>query len=1119
MFSDRQCFKRIINYVSTKSLQMYKFYISNTGFWQNRIVKCMIRMNITTILMVVLFFHVNASTYGQKISLHFSKAPLKDVLNSIQKQADIDFLYNSSLVDVNIKVSVNESSKRLPEVLKIVLSEQKLDYEINDNLVLVKPKKVSGNSASSDRLTKLVQNNEVKGIVRNAEGDPLAGVTISIVGTSSGTSTNNDGSYTLQVNSSSKKLLYSIVGYRAKEVDINGQSVIDVVLEANVDNLDEVVVVGYSSQKVKYLSSAITTLNESKLKDVTSNDLATMLQGKAPGVVVSSGSGSPTSKPNVLIRGAGTITASTAPLIVVDGNIGGDYNPEDIESVTILRDVAATGLYGSRAANGVILINTKRGQQGDTKIDVRSSFGFSEPTTGNFKLMNSQQLYDYQTKFYNRSPAVLDNDTDWWNLAFRKGFVNNNNIAVSGGSEKVQFYTSGVFFRETGTLKGTDVTNYNFRTNLNAKLSNKVNLGIYLNGGTNKGNYENSNTIYDAYTNLPFDPAYNADGDPIDGRYASIWYGRERENFLHSLQYNYSNGKNYNYSGDLNLDYTISEKFTLSSYNKLQHYNGKTIRYYDRRTKQGGANEGELYNGTSSSQRYLTSNRIRYNDNFGANNIAVLGVAEAETTISDWTSTSGKGLPPGRDVMSVATNVLLSPGGSKEQVSFRKYLAQVDYNYDNKYFLVGSLVNEFSSKFGRDNSTANFYQLGASWNITNEEFMRDNSTLTYAKLRASHGTVGNADGISNFASLGLYSITQEASYSGLPGAAPYQKGNSNLSWEKIKSTNLGVDVTLWNRIQLSVDIYEKKASELLYRKPLAATTGYSYVWVNAGSVRNRGLEFNITSQNITKGKFNWETNFNMAFNRNKVLELSDGASVFNQGARQPIAVGYDMDEFNLPIWAGVDPANGDPLWEKIIKDQTGVITKTTTNVYSEAATSDSRQFTGKSAAPKFTGGMNNSLRYGDFSFSAFFNFVSGNYVYNDTRVYFDSDGLYEAFNSMVPKSDWTRWEKPGDIATHPKAIVGGNKESSQTSSRFLEDGSYIRLRNVRLGYDLPQSALKRIGLSRVNFYVSADNLLTITKFSGPDPEVSLTQVDQVSGQSSFKYPISKRFVFGFNLTF
>ncbi|WP_166785146.1 SusC/RagA family TonB-linked outer membrane protein [Sphingobacterium psychroaquaticum] len=1080
-------------------------------------------MKILTFFLVATLVQAHAASYGQHVSLNFKNAPLADVLDDIQKQTGYELLYNSRVIGESKKtVSINVKKVHFIQALKTILADRRLDFEVNKNAVLIREiNGVSKNQhqpSGSSSTAKREQQRTITGKVVDANNNPISGVTVLVKGTTVGTSTDNEGSFSLNVPQNGSTLVFSVVGHKEQEVLIGDQRVLNVVLESNIDNLDEVVVVGYSSQKMRYLSSSISNISAEKLKDVTANDLSTMLQGKAPGVVVSTASGDPSSEPRVLIRGAGTISASTAPLVVVDGNIGGSYNPADIESVSILKDVAATGLYGSRAANGVIIVNTKMGRPGKTKVEFNNSFGFANPTTGNFRMMNSQELYDFQKTFYNRDPSVVDNNTNWWDLAFGTGYVNNHNLSVSGGSEKVQYYTSGVFYREEGTLKGTGHTGYNFRNNLIANITDRLKASVFINGKVNKNTVENSNTMYDAYINLPFDPAFDANGEPIDARFHPNWLGREKENFLHSLLYNYNRNNNWQVSGDLNLDYKLSSKVLLSSYNRTQLQNGKSARYFDRRTKQGGANIGELYNDANNSSRFLTSNRIRYAEDFGRNSLVLLGVAEVETTISESSEVSGKGLPAGRDVMSVATDILQSPKGAREQVGFRKYLAQADYSFDNRYFLIGSFVNEFSSKFGRNNSTANFYQLGASWILTNEGFLKESQALSFAKLRASYGTVGNADGISNFASLGLYSITQEASYTGLPGAAPYQKGNPNLSWEKIKSANIGADVTLWNKVAISVDVYEKKASELLYRKPLAATTGYSYVWVNAGSVRNRGIEFNITSQNITKENFSWETGFNMAFNRNKVLELSDGSAVFNAGARQPIAVGYDMDAFSFPIWVGVDPANGDPLWEKVTVDAEGNKTITTTNKYSEAASSTSRQFTGTSAAPKFTGGLSNTLKYKDFSLSAFFNFVYGNEVYNETRVSFDNDGLYEAFNSMVLKEGWTRWEKAGDIATHPKPIVGGNKESNQSSSRYLEDGSYIRLRNLRLGYNLPQHLLTRMGIARVHLFVSADNLWTATKFSGPDPEVSLSQVDQVSGVSNFKYPISKKILFGLNLT-
>jgi TonB-linked SusC/RagA family outer membrane protein len=955
----------------------------------------------------------------------------------------------------------------------------------------------------------------VTGKIVSPENEALPGVSIVEKGTNKGTTTDIDGAFTINVTNPGTTLIFSFIGYVTKEMVVDGPTNLDIVLESDAKGLDEVLVVGYSAKKARYLSSSVSTISSQKLRDVTSNELPNLLQGKAPGVVVSTGSGDPTSAARVVIRGSGTISAGSSPLYVVDGNIDGTYNPVDVESVTVLKDVAATGLYGSRAANGVIIVNTKMGKAGKTEINVNNTFGFAKATTGNFRMMNAQELYDFNSTFYPRDASVLKQNTNWWDEAFRTAFVNNHNISLSGGSDKTTFYVSGNYYKEQGTVVENDKTGFNFRTNLKSQLTKRLTGAVLFNAQYTKDNYQNSNTLYDAYVNLPFDPAFE-NGAPTDGRSYPNWLGRDRENFLQSIQYNFANAKSLKTSLDVNLDYDLTDKITLSSYNRAVFGNGSGATYYDRRTKQGGANGGELYNNNNNNYRLLTSNRARYSEDFGKHSLTVLAVAEAETSFNEYNTVSGKGLPAGQDVLSVATDILVSPTGYSEQVAFRKFLGQADYNYDNRYFLVGSLVNEFSSLFGKNNSTANFFQLGASWVLTNENFLKGNKVLSFAKVRLSHGTVGNA-AIPNFASLGLYTISQDASYAGIPGASPFQKGNPDLTWEKIRSSNLGFDISLWSRIDIALDIYNKKSEDLLYQKPLTATTGYSYVWVNAGSVRNRGLEFSITSNNITGKELTWETNLNMAFNKNKILELSGGAANFRPGNRLPLAAGHDMGEFNLPIWAGVNPENGDPQWEKVVTDANGNVSKELTNAYSTVQTAQSRQFTGKSTNPTFTGGITNTLTYKGFTFSAFLNFVSGNWVYNESRALFDNDGLYESYNQMVPAKGWSRWEKQGDIATHPKPIVGGNKDSNQSSSRYLEDGSYIRLRNVRLGYNIPVSAVKRIGFARANVFVSADNLWTGTKFSGADPEASLSFED-TPGLSSIKYPISRKLLFGVNFT-
>lgn len=957
----------------------------------------------------------------------------------------------------------------------------------------------------------------VSGTVVDETNLPIIGASVRIKHSPNGTVTNSNGKFAINA-SNTDTLQFSYIGNQSVDRFVGDRTVIDVALKPASKNLNEVVVVGYTSKQVSQLSSSVSVISGERLRDVTSNDVGSLLQGKAPGVVVSSASGDPTGSASILIRGANSISASTSPLIVVDGNIGGTYNASDVESITVLKDAAATGLYGSRAANGVIIVTTKSGKAGQMKIDVSSVVGVATKTTGNFHLMDSQQLYDYQKTFLTPDPSVLKNNTNWFNLAFRKGITQNQTISVSGGSDKTQYYISGNYYDEQGTLIDNNNRNYNFRTNITTKLNDKLKLSVLLNTIFTQNTYPTDNLLYDAYLNLPYDPAFNADGTPTDGRTYPNWQGRDKENPLQGLQYNFSNSRTLNTSGDLNLEYAITKHLSFGTYNRATILNDKYIQYNDVRTKAGAANSGELYDQEDYSNTLLTSNRLKYDNSFGQNNLSLLAVGEIQTYNDDVDYSNGKGLPPGRPVMSTATGVISNPSGGTDAYNFGKYLAQADYNYAGKYFAVGSFVHEHSSRFGSNNPSGNFFQAGGSWILTKEDFMKDIKPISFLKLRASYGTTGNAE-IGNYAALGLYSIDQTANYGGVSGAYPSQKANPNLTWEKIKTADVGLDFGLFKRIDVSVDVYQKTSSALLFDVPLPATSGYSFEFENVGSVRNRGLEINVTSQNLV-GAFKWETNFNIAFNRSEVLSLDAGESMVDPGSPLPIAVGHDINDWYMPIWAGVNPANGAPQWEKVVTDANGKTTKVLTSSYADA--SQTKQFTGTSASPKFTGGITNTFSYKGFSLSTFFNFVYGNYVYNDSRAYFDNDGLYDSYNAMVPPSGWTRWEKPGDIATEPKAIQGGNDNSNAQSTRYLENGSYLRLRNATFGYQLPQTWISSLKIRSARIFLSGDNLVTFTKFTGVDPEVDLSPtVANLAnkGISSFKYPISRKILLGISVGF
>ncbi|UYQ94061.1 TonB-dependent receptor [Chitinophaga horti] len=1057
-------------------------------------------MKLITFLLFAACMHVSAKTWSQSVTFSGSNVPLSKVLNVVKKQTGYAFFYNRSILRDKGNVTVNAVNEPLELFLKDVLEEQMLDYSIENKVIIISRATPKINLADTADV-------KISGRITDDAGNPLPGVSIKVKGTSRGTTTNSDGVYSLANIAENSVLEISYIGFASQEAAVKGKTAINFQLKPFSKDIEGVTVVGYSTKNVKYLSSAVSTVSGDQLRDVTSNSVTNMLQGKAAGVVVSGASGDPTVSGAIQVRGQSTISAGSAPLIVVDGNIGGSYNPTDVASITVLKDAAATGLYGSRAANGVIIITTKSGKAGKTRIDVSASTGFAKATNGNFKLMNSQQLYDYQQTFTTRADSVLKTNTDWFDVATRNALVQNYTLSASGGSDKTQFYVSGNLYKEEGVLLQNSRTAYNFRTNIEHKLTDKLKMAVLLNGIYTKNNAHHSSTLYSAYINLPWDNPYNTDGSirfPGNGG----WLGRDQHNFLYSLQYNQSNGRVFNMNGDLNLDYAVTKHITISSYNRTSLRNAKSMSYNDRRTKEGTADLGVLYNDIDFTSTLLTSNRARYENSFGDHNLSVLGVWEAEKRLYDVNSVSGRGLPAGMTAMSTATEVKNSPTGGRNEYSFQKSLVQGDYNFANKYFLIGSFVHDVSSKFGNNNPGGNFYQLGASWILSQENFLRTNNAISFLKLRVSHGTVGNPPA-DDYQALGLYMYDQTASYAGQTGSYPSQKANPNLTWEKIMANNLGLELGLYNRINLTVDVYDKRAKSLLMYRPLPLTSGYTSVLENIGSINNKGVEVTLVTRNLV-GEFKWETNFNLAANRNKVTKLNMGDKFASPGAAQPVGLGEDMDKWYMRVWAGVDPTNGDPLWEKIVTDADGKQYLTYTNSYNAATL----QYTGNSSAPKFTGGMLNTFSYKGFSLSAFMNFVYGNYVMNNMRQFFDSDGIYDSYNQMVLAEGWSRWTKPGDIATHPKPLLGGNKAANEPSSRFLEDGSYVRLRNVTLAYDLPADFLRRARINNARVFVSGDNLWTGTRFSGTDPEVNVS-----GGYSDTKYPISKKFMLGVSIGF
>jgi TonB-linked SusC/RagA family outer membrane protein len=949
-------------------------------------------------------------------------------------------------------------------------------------------------------LTANAQELTVSGTVTDSSGEPLPGVNVTVKSTNSGTTTDTNGDYKIETEGSAT-LVFSFVGFQTAEEPVNGRSTINIQLQEETKALDEVLVLGYTQQSKEESSSSVVQVSGDDLNDVTATSATDALQGKASGVFVTSSSGQPGSETQVRVRGTGSISAGAEPLYVVDGVIGGTFDPNDVESMTVLKDASATSLYGSRAANGVVVVQTKSGSSGETEINVSSTVGWNQRSNGNFDIMNSQQLYEYHQEIGNPNlqSEYQNINTEWQDLAFRTGMTNKYNASASGGNDQTTFYISGNYYNEEGTLVSTGYERFGGRANVDHEFRDDFRVNAQLSGRYTTSDNNPTGALYQSYTNMPWDQPYDENGELRTGK-ENDWIGRDQTNFLYPLQYNYNNSNSKQLTANVRAEYDVFDWLSASSTNRVTYSTSRNEVFSDSRTAAGSTNNGELYNFYSQNSSFLSSNLLNFDQSFGPHSLSgVLGF-EYEFNYADGMGGTGIGIFSGLEVLDVTAEAF-SIGGYKSDSKFISGLSQVTYDYDNTYFLKASFRRDGSSRFGQENQYGNFYSLGGSWILSNEAFFEDYDWLTNLKVRASYGTTGNAE-IGNYLASGLY--TYSLQYAGDPASQPQRLENPDLTWEVAKMANLGFDIGLYERVDLTIDLYRKTNNDLLQNVRLPGTSGIESITRNIGSVRNDGLEIGINTTNI-QGEFQWNTDFNISFNNNEVLSLNEGEDIPN--GNQRIMEGSDLRTWYMRKWAGVDPQTGDPLWVKQEKDDDGnVISETETSNYSEATL-----MSVGSASPDFTGGFGNTFQYKGFRLHAFFNFVYGNDIYHSARQLFDSDGAYVTYNAMVLKDDWSRWEEPGDQATHPNPEFGGNNNSNRPSSRYLEDGSYLRLRNVSFSYELPTSWTSDIGVRSARVFVKGDNLMTFTSFSGMDPQVG------VDGTAGTKYPISKKYLIGIEL--
>jgi len=980
----------------------------------------------------------------------------------------------------------------------------------------------------------------VKGTVIDADGsEPLIGVSILVEGTTQGTITDFDGNFEMTVPDKAV-LQFSYIGY--KTITVRAVENMSVIMESDAQQLQEVVSLGYSAVKKAELSSAVVTVSSEQLTDVTTSDVGNMLQGKVAGMQVTNASGQPGDAAQIRIRGTGSITASSAPVYVVDGVMGGTFNPNDVETISVLKDAGSTGIYGAAAAGGVIVVTTKSGKKGDkVSVDLKGTVGGKQALFGNFKVMNGAEMYQFQRSLFRAGTFDMLYKKDWesylqyqdWNWQnefFHTGIIQNYNVAVRGGSEHVGYYASLDYFGEQGTLTGTGMQKVSGHASIKADIAKWLDMNVKVDFSKSSVDYASSwMMLDDAFYKMPWDCPYvydeagkltkdyiyvNSDTRSDNGR---PWYSHTKWNSLHSSQYNYAKSNNFEFSGVLQLNVHFTDWLHFSTTNTFSTGYSKSSEYTDRRTYHDTFKKGHLGENIGLSKTFGTTNILKGGYQWGAHSFNAMVGFEYGVWKSQYSRAEGTGMPSGIDALNASAPY--SVGGYEIPGASWSVFVQASYDYAKRYFITATYRAEASSIFAPSHRVGHFPSAAASWLISNENFMREQNVVSFLKLRASYGITGN-NNIPPYQYLSTYKLTNL--YQNVVGATSSRLASPDLRWETAYMASLGIDLTFIKRIDMSIDLYQTDNTDLLLDVPVAPSTGFFKVTQNAGSVRNRGIEFRIDANIIEKGKWRWDVGFNIGYNKNRVTQ-TPGHKPFLQTAinvSQQVKEGQDIYSWYMKEWAGVDKNTGNPTWYLVDEDGAYVLDANGNKQVTSDYNATHARVVG-SASPKFSGGLNTQVSWNGIFLHINTNFTYGNLIYNQTREMTDADGAYTDINQLsLEAQGWTRWTKPGDVATHPKAVAANDNNSNAVSSRYLEDGSFFRLRNVTVGYDFPKELISKAKMTKCRIYFTADNLATATKFSGMDPEVNLVSGENtLAGLYGSNYPVGRTFQGGIEISF
>ena len=1069
-------------------------------------------------LLCCLVFVISLTAQAQ-ITFRVSNKSIKQAIGLIESKADYSFFYSDELDDLNNKINLSVNNEDIHSVLQKLFRNTRITYRIEDGKQVVLSKK------KDNQLSSKSKEKEVRGIITDKTGEPLIGVSVTVKGTGKGTVTDMNGKWSLSVSEGSV-LNFSYIGYSAETVKVGKSNSYNISLSEDNQLLDEVVVIGYGSMKRKDITTAVSVVSTADIDERPIIDAAQALQGRAAGIQVVQPSGAPGEGMSIRVRGATSVQASNEPLYIVDGmpndNIS-SLSPADIESMQVLKDASSAAIYGARAANGVVLITTKRGKVGNPQVKFSAYVGLSQ-LGKKIDALNTEEYKDLMKelkKYSNVAPTIPDSEkryVDWTDMFFKTGLNQNYQLSVSNGTDKLRYFVSGGYTNEQGIIEKASFRRYNFRANIDNQHTKWLKMALNFAYTNTKGQEVNQSrssmragSILSVINTPPFMQQWDNENP---GQYDENAYGSRILNPLAANSADNITSADY-LKGSLGFTFDILKGLQFKSTFGIDLSNNHWDYFLDpKSTSDGRGTKGRVEESYSRNIEWLFENILTYDFSLKKHNFSLMGGATQQHAQYNGAWLAGFDLAdsyPNIHSISAANQIDKDACGSSASAwSLASFLGRIAYNYDSKYLLTMNFRADGSSRFAPGHRWGYFPSASAGWRVSSEKFMEPlKNVIDDMKLRIGWGMNGNQSGIGNYSYLASMSAskvapTTENLYPGL-AITPYSAANTELTWEKTMQWNAGLDLTMFDsRVTLSVDAYYKKTKDLLLTVSLPDNVNLpGGITRNDGEMVNKGMEFSVSSQNL-KGAFQWNTDFNISFNRNKLTKLGLNKIYYyaemyeTRESAVILKEGIPLGTFYGYVSEGVDPETGNIIYSDLNKNG--------------SLDPGDRTEIG-CAQPDFIYGMTNTFSYAGLNLSVFLQGSQGNDIFNASRI--DTEGMFDFRNQSKAVLD--RWKRPGMITDIPRV---GNIENSHNSTRFVEDGSYLRLKTVTLSYDFNKKWLKKMHLSKLQAYVTGQNLLTLTKYSGYDPEVNAYGADAVAqGVDYGTYPQSKALIFGLNVEF